>query len=278
MAQIGQFNFLKILRKSSRGTFLEGGNLGQIYLPAKLTPKYNEVGDKIQVFLYHDSHDEVVATTKKPRVEIGGIACLKVVSANQVGAFLDWGLPKDLFVPFGQQQQKMNVDEFHIVHVYEDNTGRVCGSSKLNQVVKNESSGLKNGDAVNLIVGSQTDLGYKMIVNGTYWGVLHKLDIFRELRYGQHLKGFIKKVRDDKKLDITLKQVGFQSNETLTDKIMQILHDNNGVSDFSDKSPPELIYQEFGVSKKVFKAALGTLYKQRKIEISPKGIKLVSTE
>ena len=227
------------------------------------------------MFLYHDSHDELVATTKKPRVEVGGVACLKVVSVNQVGAFLDWGLPKDLFVPFGQQQQRMAEGEFHIVHVYEDNTGRVCGSSKLNQVIKPESTGLKNGEEVDLLVGDETDLGYKMIVNRRFWGVLHNEDIFRELKYGQHLKGFIKKLRNDKKLDITLKKPGYSTNDSLADKIIKKLEDNNGFSSLNDKSEPELIYQEFGVSKKVFKAEIGSLYKQRKIIIKKDGIRLV---
>ncbi|MCW8876176.1 MAG: S1-like domain-containing RNA-binding protein [Kangiellaceae bacterium] len=275
MAKIGQFNFLKILQKTARGTFLHGGNFGQVFLPAAQTPKHCEAGDKIQVFLYRDSHDEVVATTKRPRVELGGVACLKVVSVSQVGAFLDWGLPKDLFVPFGQQTQRMAVGEFHIVHVYEDNTGRVCASTKLNQVIKAESNGLKNGDAVNLVVGDETDLGYKMIVNKKFWGVLHNEDIFRELRYGQSLKGFVKKVRQDKKLDITLKQPGYSKNESLAEKIIQKLEANRGHSSLNDKSPPELIYQEFGVSKKVFKAELGALYKQRKIVIEKSGIRLI---
>jgi len=278
MIKIGQFNFLKISQKTSRGTFLFAGEFGQVFLPANLTPKHCEIGDKIQVFLYRDSHDEIVATTKKPRVEVGGIACLKVLSVSQIGAFLDWGLPKDLFVPFGEQSQRMNKDELHIVRVYEDNTGRVCGSSKLNKFVKAESVGLKTGQPVNLIVGDKTDLGYKMIVNQAFWGVLHESDIFREIRYGQNLRGFIKNVRKDKRLDITLKQPGFVQDESLARKIINNLKANDGYSPIGDKSAPEAIYKQYGVSKKVFKAELGALYKQRQIKIDKDGIRLLESK
>jgi len=274
MANLGQFNFLKILSKSSRGTFLEARGMGQVFLPAKLTPSHCEVGDKIQVFLYRDANDEVVATTQRPRIEVGGVACLKVVSVSPVGAFLDWGLPKDLLVPFGEQAQRMTEGEFHLVFAYLDNTGRICASSKLNKIVKAESAGLRTGDAVNLLVGEQTELGYKMVVNQSYWGLLHHEDVFRELRYGQSLKGFVKNVRADKRLDITLKQPGFQANQALSDKILAKIAEDGGYSKMSDKSPPELIYRLFGVSKKVFKAELGALYKQRKIVIEADGIRL----
>lgn len=275
MITIGQFNFLKIARKTSRGTFLFAGDHGQVFLPVAQTPAYCEVGDKIQVFLYRDSHDELVATTRKPRVELGGIACLKVVSANQIGAFLDWGLPKDLFVPFGEQSRRMEVGEFHIVKVYQDNTARICGSSKLNKFLKKETDGLKTGQAANLIVADKTDLGYKIIVNQTYWGVLHQADVFRELKYGLSLKGFIKNVRQDKRIDICLKQPGFVENESLSKKIINKLKANKGFSNIFDKSPPELIYKEYGVSKKVFKAEIGTLYKKRIIKIESDGIRLL---
>ncbi len=254
---------------------LEAGSHGQIYLPAALTPAYSEVGDKIQVFIYRDSRDELVATTKKPRVELGGVACLKVVSISQVGAFLDWGLPKDLFVPFGEQSKKMSEGESHIVRVYEDNTQRICATSKLNKFIKPETQGLKTGQAVNLIVGDKTDLGYKMIVNQKFWGVLHQTDIFRELRYGQQLKGFIKNVRKDYRIDICLKKPGFEQSQSLSNKILSKMEQNKGFSPINDKSPPELIYKEFGVSKKVFKAEVGALYRQKKILIEKDGIRLV---
>jgi predicted RNA-binding protein (virulence factor B family) len=253
---------------------LNAQKLGLVFLPEKELPRYSEIGDKVQVFLYYNSSDELVATTKRPRVELGGIACLKVLSVNHIGAFLDWGLPKDLFVPFGEQSKKMQVDELHIVKVYEDNTGRICGSSKLNKFIKQESQGLKTGQEVRLMVGEQTDLGCKMIVNQSFWGVLHHADIFRELRYGQNLKGYIKKVREDKRLDISLKTPGHVENESLAKKIFKQIEKDEGLCAINDKSPPELIYKTFGVSKKVYKAELGKLYKQRKIVIEKNGIRL----
>lgn len=278
MIKIGQFNFLKISQKTARGTFLFAGNFGQVFLPATQTPSHCEIGDKIQVFLYRDSRDDLVATTKKPRVELGGVACLKVLSVSRVGAFVDWGLPKDLLVPFGEQSKKMNEGEFHIVRVYEDNTGRLCGTTKLNKFIKPESHDLKTGQQVSLIVGDKTDLGYKTIVNQSYWGVLHNADVFREVKYGQYLKGFIKNVRKDKRLDICLKKPGFEQNETLAQKIIQNLKNNDGFSNIGDKSQPEIIYEKYGVSKKVFKAELGALYRAKKIVIEKEGIRLVMNE
>lgn len=275
MIKIGQFNFLKISQKTSRGTFLHAGPYGMVFLPAKQTPAHCEIGDRIQVFLYRDTHDDVVATTTKPRVEVGGIACLKVVQTGSIGAFLDWGLPKDLFVPFGEQSKPMEVGERHIVRVYEDNSGRICGSSKLNKSVKAETEGLSVGLQVSVIVGDKTELGYKMIVNQSFWGLLHNSDVFRELRYGQTLKGFIKKIRNDKRVDISLKQPGFVQNESLAEKILARIKTDGGFTSINDKSAPELIYKEFSVSKKVFKAELGILYKQRKILIEKEGIRLV---
>ncbi len=278
MIKIGQFNFLSITQKSSRGVLLNAHKLGLVFLPEKELPRYSEIGDKVQVFLYYNSSDELVATTKRPRIEIGGIACLKVLSVNHIGAFLDWGLPKDLFVPFAEQSQKMQVDKFYTVKAYEDNTGRVCASSKLNKFVKQETQGFKAGQAVNLIVDDETDIGCKMIVNQAFWGVLHHSDIFRELRYGQSLKGFIKKVRQDNRIDISLKAPGHTEDQSLTKKILQHIQVEEGFSQINDKSPPELIYKTFGVSKKVFKAELGKLYKQKKILIEKGGIRLAENE
>lgn len=274
MIKIGQFNFLKISQKTARGTFLHAGELGMVFLPAKQTPEYCDIGDKIQVFLYRDARDEIIATTKKPKVEIGGVACLKVISVSSIGAFLDWGLPKDLFAPFGEQSKRMQVDEFHIIRVYEDNTGRVCATSKLNKFIKAETQGVKTGDPVNLIVGDKTDLGYKMIVNQRFWGMLHNSDVFRELNYGQRLKGFVKNLRADKRIDITLKQPGFRENESLASKILKRIEADKGFTPINDKTAPEIIYKEFGVSKKVFKAEIGALYKKRKIVIDKDGIRI----
>ena len=172
MVNFGQYNFLKIVRKTGRGTFLAGGQHGELFLPKGQTPDFCEAGDKIEVFVYRNSDDEAVATTKKPRASVGEVACLEVISSNSVGAFLDWGLPKDLFAPFGQQSTPMKVGERHIVAVYQDNTGRIAASSKLNRFVKAETSGLKIGQKVKALVGDKTDLGFKLILNSGVYCIL----------------------------------------------------------------------------------------------------------
>ncbi len=277
MVNIGQHNFLKIARKTARGTFLAAGNLGELFLPKGQTPEYCEAGDKIEVFVYRNSDDEAVATTKKPRASVGEIACLEVISCNSVGAFLDWGLPKDLFAPFGQQSTPMNMGERHIVAVYQDNTGRVAASSKLNRFVKAETSGIKIGQKVKVIIGDKTDIGYKMIVNSKFWGVLHLSDVFQPLKYGQTTTAYIKKVRPDGRLDMTLKEPGGDtSNTSLQAKILSLLQKNDGFYPINDKTSPEIIYQTFAVSKKVFKSTLGKLYKNRQVSIDKDGIRLSS--
>lgn len=293
MLKIGQFNFLKITQKTSKGTFFQAGEFGMVFLPANQTPSHTEVGDKIEVFLYRDSRNDIRATTKRPKIQVGGVACLEVISTSSVGAFLDWGLPKDLMVPFGEQMKPMAVGEFHIVRAYEDNTGRICASSKLNKTIKAETSGLHAGMPVNLIVGDKTDLGYKMIVNQQFWGVLHNSDVFRELKYGQSVKGYIKNLRSDTKIDITLTPTSSTVSaapspmanaaqpyknaqaEPLPAKILAKIKSAGGFLAITDKSAPEVIYKEFSVSKKIFKAAIGTLYKKRQITIDKDGIRLV---
>ena len=275
MVNIGQFNFLKIARKTARGTFLAAGNLGELFLPKGQTPEFCEAGDKIEVFVYRNSDDEAVATTKRPRASVGDVACLEVVSANSVGAFLDWGLPKDLFAPFGQQSKTMNVGERHIVAVYQDNTGRVAASSKLNRFVKAETSGMKVGQKVKVIIGDKTDLGYKLIINSRFWGVLHLSDVFQPLKYGQMTTAYIKKIRPDSRLDMTLQEMdGDNSNTSLQSRILNLLKDNDGFYPINDKTSPEIIYKTFAVSKKVFKSTLGKLYKNRQISIDKDGIRI----
>ena len=277
MVIIGQHNFLTIARKTGRGTFLAAGNLGELFLPKGQTPSHCEAGDKIEVFVYRNSDDEAVATTKRPRASLGDVACLEVVSSNSVGAFLDWGLPKDLFVPFGQQSTPMKVGERHLVAVYKDNTGRIAASSKLNRFVKPETSGLKVGQKVKALVGDKTDLGYKLVVNSKFWGVLHTSDIFQPLKYGQKVIAFIKKVRPDGKIDLTLQPLDTKSNsQTLESTILTLLRDNNGFYPVNDKTSPDKIYKLFSVSKKVFKSTIGKLYKQKQIIIDKDGIRIVS--
>lgn len=276
MVNFGQYNFLKIVRKTGRGTFLAGGQHGELFLPKGQTPDFCEAGDKIEVFVYRNSDDEAVATTKKPRASVGEVACLEVISSNSVGAFLDWGLPKDLFAPFGQQSTPMKVGERHIVAVYRDNTGRIAASSKLNRFVKAETSGLKIGQKVKALVGDKTDLGFKLILNSKFWGVLHSSDVFQSLKYGQAITAYVKNVRPDGRVDMSLTAPeGSGEASSLQSKIIKLLQDNNGQYPINDKTAPEIIYKTFGVSKKVFKATIGKMYKNRQIKIEKSGIQLL---
>lgn len=279
MVNFGQNNFLKIARKTARGTFLAAGSIGELFLPKGQTPDFCEAGDKIEVFVYRNSDDEAVATTKKPRASVGEVACLEVVTCNSVGAFLDWGLPKDLFSPFGQQATPMAVGERHIVAIYIDNTGRIAASSKLNRFVKAETRGLKVGQKVKAIIGDKTDIGYKFIINNQFWGVLHSSDVFEPLKYGQAITAYIKKIRPDGKIDMTLNEPPVDSGEgpsSLQTKIFKLLKENSGSYPVNDKTSPEIIYKTFGVSKKVFKATLGKMYKNRQIKIDKSGIELIT--
>jgi len=279
MINIGQHNFLKIVRKTGRGTFLSAEQHGELFLPKGQTPEYSEPGDKIEVFIYRNSDDEVVATTKKPRASVGEVACLEVISTNSVGAFLEWGLPKDLFAPFGQQATPMAVGERHIVAIYIDNTGRIAASSKLNRYIKAETSGFKSGQKVKAIIGDKTDLGYKLIINSKFWGLLHSSEVFQSLTYGRAMTAYVKKVRTDSRLDMSLNEIVISdtnvpsSNTSLQSRILNLLKENNGFYPINDKTSPEIIYKTFAVSKKVFKATLGKLYKNRQISIDKDGIR-----
>ncbi len=278
MVNVGQFNFLKIARKTARGTFLAAGSLGELFLPKGQTPEFCEAGDKIEVFVYKNSDNEYVATTKKPRVSVGEVACLEVVSENSVGAFLEWGLPKDLFAPFGQQSTPMKEGERHIVAVYKDNTGRIAASSKLNRFIKAETRNMKAGQKVKAIIGDKTDIGYKLIVNSIFWGVLHHSDVFQTLKYGQTTTAYVKKVRADGRLDMSLKEVGGDNSQTsLQAQIINLLKKNDGFCPINDKTSPDKIYQTFSVSKKVFKSTIGKLYKNKLISIDKDGIRLIGS-
>jgi predicted RNA-binding protein (virulence factor B family) len=273
MLALGRFHFLTILRKTGRGTFLSTDSYRELFLPKGQTPEFSEVGDKIEVFLYLNSNNEQVATTHKPYVTVGQMACLEVVSVNHLGAFLNWGLPKDLFSPFGQQQQKMQVGESHIVAVYQDNTERVAASSKLNRFVELESRSMKRGQKVQALIADTTDLGCKIIVNSKYWGILHHSDIIEPVKYGETITAYIKQVRSDGRLDIGLTPID-QKIRSLQSQIISFLKKNEGFYSINDKSSPQTIYQLFSVSKKNFKATLGLLYKKQIIQFEKDGIRL----
>ncbi len=273
MVQIGRMNTLTVMREADFGLYLEGGELGGILLPKKEVPEGVSVGDDLDVFIYLDTDDFVVATTRKPVVQVGEIAYLKVAEVNRIGAFLDWGMPKELLLPFAEQRGPLEVGQKVVVRVYLDNSDRLAASTKLDKFLDKEPQGLRVGQAVNLFVCRRNDLGYSVVVDNTFWALLHEQDLFRTVRVGQTLPGYIKRILPEGKVDVMLDKPGYGKVDALSQRILDDLEERGGVSPLGDKSQPEDIYQAFGISKKAYKMAIGTLKKQGHIEILPEGIR-----
>ena len=276
MVQIGNFNQLKVVKHVDFGVFLDGGEDGEILLPLRDVPKECDVGDMIDVFICYDSDDRLIATTQNPLAEVGQFACLEVVSLESVGAFLDWGLPKDLFLPFRERTRPVKVGQTVVVFVYLDNTDRICASMRLDKYVNPEPGPYKEGERVELFIAARTDLGFKAIINGNHWGMLYNNEIFQPLEHGQKLAGFIKKIRADGKIDLSLQDLNADPIKDLPEKILSLLKNKGGFLSVNDKTPAEEIYELFGVSKKKYKIALGGLYKKRLITVEDDGIRLSS--
>ncbi|OAI18214.1 GntR family transcriptional regulator [Methylomonas lenta] len=277
MIEIGKLNSLTISKKRDNEVYLDGGELGEIALADKEAPANCEMGDSLQVFVYIDGKNQTIATTLVPKVQVDEVAWLKVVSLSHAGAFMDWGLPKDLLVPFSEQKTKMVEGRFYLVRLFLDENNRIAASMLLDDFIQDEAFYYKDGQAVELIIVDETELGFKAVVDHKYWGVLYKNEIFQPLQRGQKLAGFIKKVRPDQKLDLILSQEKYgQKVDATSGKILAILEKHGGYIGLTDKSPPEMIYDTFAVSKKVFKQAIGGLYKQRRIVIEEKGIRLIT--
>ncbi len=276
MARIGRLNTLSVLKSTDIGLFLDGGSTGEILLPRRYVPEpAPAVGDSIEVFLYLDSEDRPIATTLKPRVMVGGFACLKVVAIERVGLFLDWGLPKDLLLPHSEEKRPLQVDDYCVVHVYLDpRSGRPTATARLDRYLDQKPAHYRTGEEVRLLVAAQTDLGFKVIVNDKHWGLVHHTELFRPLRVGQRTTGYVKPPREDGKLAISLQPFGRKGGEQLSDRILDALREAGGRLALSDKSSPEEISRLFGVSKGAFKKAIGGLYKQGLIRIEDDGIAL----
>lgn len=275
MAEIGKFNTLDVIALNANGAYLDGGELGEILLPNRHVPENCQAEDKISAFIYADSMDKLVATTDKPLVEVEQFASLKVVQANKLGAFLDWGLPKDLLAPKVLQHSPMEVGKRYLVRVSLDQrTQRPVASSKLDKYLDIWPTEYKEGDKVDLVIGGKTDLGFKAIINHQHWGLIFDSEIHQKLYVGQKVTGYIKKMREDGRIDLTLSRAGKGKVIDFTDKFLAYLAANDGVSLINDKSTPAEISRTFGVSKKAFKATVGHLLKQGKIAIEPGRIKL----
>ncbi len=277
MALIGRYNSLQVVKHTDFGLYLDGGADGEILLPKRYIPKDtpSEVEDWLNVFIYLDSSDKLIATTEKPKVQVGEFASLKVLEINSIGIFLDWGLPKDLLLPYSEEKHSLEAGQYCVVHVYLDkHTRRITATARLDRYLDVRPAAYQVGQPVDLLVAEATDMGFKAIINNQHWGLIHKNEVFKFLRSGMREKGFIKELRGDGKISLSLQPVGQDAANSLHESIVKRLQENGGTLQVSDKSPPEVISNLFGVSKGNFKKAIGALYKQGKIVIHPERIDL----
>jgi predicted RNA-binding protein (virulence factor B family) len=277
MVQIGKMNTLSIKGTQVYGIHLDGGDSGDILLRDKSAAQKYQSGDEIDVFVYVDREQRLLGTTQKPYAMVGEFALLRVVADSAAGAFMGWGLENDLFVPKSEQQDNMREGKSYVVHLFlSEKHNRITASSKLDKFLDLQPPEYEEGEEVDLIVYSKTDLGYGAVVNGSHTGMIYQNEVFQKLGIGQRLKGYIKKIREDLKIDLRLQQTGYQVVDGISQSILEIIKDNGGTIGVTDKSPPEEIYALFGVSKKVFKKAIGALYKKRLILIDADSIKLTN--
>lgn len=281
MVKIGQFNRLPVLRRSDFGLFLDAGGEESILLPRRDMPADQPCapGDLLDVFVYHDSEDRPVATTRTPKVQVGEFASLKVVDINSVGLFLDWGLAKDLLLPHSEEKRPLQVGDYCVVYAFlDDRTGRVTASARIDRYLDKTPARYRVGEPVNLLITTPTEMGYKAIINHRHWGLLHRNELFRPVRSGMHLKGYIRELRSDGKISLSLQPQGEQGRDDLAERILTRLRENQGTLPLSDKSTPAAITAAFGVSKSSFKKAIGGLYKTGQIAIHPDHITLLEAE
>jgi predicted RNA-binding protein (virulence factor B family) len=274
MIKVGVYNKLAVQRSTQVGVFLEDGKDG-LLVPKRFVPARTKVGDILEVFVYHDSEDRLIATTQKPFAIVGEIAMLRAVSVTNQGAFLDWGLMKDLFVPRSKQLSGMREGADYLVKIYiDEQTGRAAATEKIEFELSNEPLTVKEKELVQLTVYRRSDIGYVVIINNLHTGVLHHNEIYRNIQVGDRFEGFIKHIRPDNKIDVAAGKPGYERVEDESEKILRLIKENNGYLPYYDKSSPEEIYDFFGMSKKTFKMVTGSLYKQRKIIFTETGIKL----
>ena len=278
MAVIGRMNALQVVKHTDFGLYLDGGPDGEILLPKRYIPKdvSSDVDEWLNVFIYLDSEDKLIATTLKPKIQLGEFASLKVVDINRIGLFLDWGLPKDLLLPHSEEKRPLQVGDYCVVYLYLDKrTRRLTATARLDRYLDQTPADYQSGQAVDLLVCERTDLGFKAIINGKHWGLIHKNELFKFVRSGMREQGFIKEVRADGKISLSLQPIGREAVTGLEGEILERLKAGGGTLALSDKSPPELIAEHFKVSKGNFKKAIGSLYKQGLIRIHPDYIERV---
>jgi len=275
--EIGKTNRLKVTRTDHSGFYLADDEANEVFLPNEYLSKKPEIEEELDVFIYHDKSNKLVATTFMPKVQLEEFAYLQVKEVNKIGAFIDWGLEKDLLVPFAFQHEKMEANEFYIVYVLKDErTNRLIGTTKIDHYFIDKDIALEIGDEVDLLLMNKTDLGMKAIVNNRYSGLIFNSDLFKNVRTGDCLKGYVKQVREDGKIDLLLEPLGYRNSIDInTNMVLSALKNNDGFLNLNDNSDPELIKQQVGLSKKAFKRSLGHLYKLNRIEMTPTGVRLI---
>ncbi|TWV98811.1 S1 RNA-binding domain-containing protein [Chitinophaga pinensis] len=277
MYKVGEYNLLRVKKESEYGLFLDGGDQ-EILMPKRFVPAGAQKGDELKVFIYHDSENRLTATNQEPYGIVGDIVNLKATGVTEQGAFLDWGLMKDLFVPASKQLSKMHPGQDYLVKIYLDElTNRVAATEKIDPYLSNENLTVKELDVVDMIVYRRSEIGFIVIINNQHTGILHYNEVFGTVDIGDKLKGFIKSIKREK-IDVVVGKPGYDRVETESDKILRLLKENDGYLPYHDKSSPEEIYEFFSMSKKTFKMTTGALYKQRKIIFTQTGIKLMDEE
>lgn len=275
--KLGKINTMKVLRKVDFGMYLEGGPTGDILLPKRYIPKGTKIGDELDVFIYLDQDERPIATTQKPFAMVGDFAYLRVAWTNEHGAFLDWGLMKDVFCPFREQKMRMEKDRSYIVHIHlDEDSYRIVASAKIEHFLSKEAPEYKKGDKVDILVWQKTDLGFKVIIDNKFQGLIYNDQVFRNLHTGDRAKAYISAIRPDGKIDVALQKEGREQTLDFAERLYEYLFKHDGYCPYTDKSAAEDIYAEFNVSKKVFKKAVGDLYKRRLITLAPDGIELKS--
>jgi predicted RNA-binding protein (virulence factor B family) len=274
--ELGKYNQLEIVKTVDFGVYLNGGDDGEILLPTRYVPEGCKPGDMVNVFIYLDNEERLIATTLQPKVQVGEFACLEVAWVNEYGAFLDWGLMKDLFVPFREQKMKMLKGHRYVVHAHVDEDSyRIMASAKVERYLSKEMPPYKAGEEVEVMAWQRTDLGYKVIVDNQYSGLVYQKEIFQALEPGMRLTAYVRQVREDGKIDLTLQKDGMAKVDDFSAVLLQYIKDHDGHTPLNDKSAAEDIYDAFGVSKKTFKKAVGDLYKRRLILLVEDAIRLV---
>jgi predicted RNA-binding protein (virulence factor B family) len=274
MVQVGQYNTLQVVKEVDFGMYLDGG-ADEILLPKRYVTEGLKPGDEVTVFIYHDNDGRLIATTLHPFAVVGDIAMMEVGDTNAAGAFLKWGLMKDVFVPISHQEKRMKPGDKRLVRLFiDEKTGRVTGTEKIDKYLSNYELTVAEHDPVDLVVFQKTEIGYKVIINSKHLGVLHYNEVFKELEIGDKVKGFIKHIRPDNKIDVSLGTKGYTRVPEEEERILTLLRNNSGYLPYNDKSDPEAIYSYFGMSKKTFKMTLGALYKKRMITFTQTGTKL----